>query len=161
MNHILSDDGMIDFDRYLAYLETVREKLPDHVFSFASDSRHFDLESRTSLHDAWLESAVVKEMPSSNEGNRKVDIVLTLLGPFHDRLIQLRYSDVERYSLAALTSQQDLGNRPSGHGDLYTHEIRLGEKGQLVHELLFVNDATIFIEFSGFSHSNLPVDRVP
>jgi hypothetical protein len=38
------------------------------------------------------------------------------------------------------------------HGDLLTHEIRLGTQGFFVHEILFERGSNLLIEFSGFSH---------
>lgn len=46
--------GSINFDRYFSYIESIRGKLPSHVFAFASQAKYYDLESPTSLHDAWL-----------------------------------------------------------------------------------------------------------
>jgi hypothetical protein len=61
MQYILNDkvEG-IDYSRYLEYLHTIRHDLPRHIYDFASDPRHFDLSSTSSLHDAWLESLSVR-----------------------------------------------------------------------------------------------------
>jgi hypothetical protein len=160
MQYILNDqvEG-IDYSRYLEYLRTVRRDLPDHIYNFASDGRHFDLSSTSSLHDAWLESLTVREVVSGsrNEG-RKLEVKLSLLGPYHDRTINLTYSGVERYSF-------DLPARPdeprygyTAHGDLLTHEIRLGAHGLFVHELLFERGSTLLVEFSEFAHLEVLLD---
>jgi hypothetical protein len=47
----------------------------------------------------------------------------------------------------------------AAHGDLFTHEIRLGHEGLLVHELLFERDATFLIECSDIRHSEEPIKR--
>src|SRR4051812_41651335 len=100
MKHILGKQpGEIDFGRYLAYVESIRERLQPDIYAFASDSRYFDLTSHTSLHDAWLESLSVQEVASGvRHEMRRVEISLCLLGPFHDRRIHLHYTGVSRYS---------------------------------------------------------------
>jgi len=92
MDHILnSETEGIDFTRYSAYVESIRHKLPPHVYSFASDSRYFDLTSHSSLHDAWLETFAVQEVASGERREiRRLEIAISLLGPFHDRRIHLR-----------------------------------------------------------------------
>lgn len=60
MQYILNDQSEgIDFGRYLAYWESVRDRLPAHIYAFASNSDHFKLRSRNSLHDARLEDSAV------------------------------------------------------------------------------------------------------
>ena len=62
MEHILhSGTDAIDFTRYSSYIDSIRHKLPAHVYAFASNARYFDLTSRSSLHDAWLEGFSVRE----------------------------------------------------------------------------------------------------
>ncbi|MDB6028954.1 MAG: hypothetical protein JWM68_5177 [Verrucomicrobiales bacterium] len=139
----------IDFERYAAYLDSIRNRLPAHVGAFASDSRHFDLSSHSSLHDAWLESLTVSEAATGQRSEiRRLEIHLCLLGPFHDRRIHLRYSGVTRYrfDLSAQEGEQ------VAQGDLFTHEIRVNDAGALIHEILFQN-ATLLIECRDMRHS--------
>ena len=153
MKHIISDDGGIDYDRYTRYLGTVQGHMPEHVFAFASDSRHFDLDSPTSLHDAWLESLSICES-ATGEGRspRTTRIDIVLLGPQHDREILLRYENVARYRLS-LENDGDRRFGPPSHGDLYTHEVRIEEDGMLVHELLFVDGGSMSITCRDLGHS--------
>jgi hypothetical protein len=155
MEYILNDNSReIDYSRYRAYVESIRERLPPHVFAFASDIRYFDLQSHSSLHDSWLESLTVREAASRERQEiRRMEIAVALLGPFHDLRIHLHYTGVTRYSLIAPPryghSRYDL----AAHGDLFTHEIRLGHEGLLVHEVLFERDATFLIECSDIRHA--------
>src|SRR5690606_7191039 len=99
MRYILNNktDG-IDFGRYAAYLESVQGLMPPHVYKFASDSKHFDLSSRNSLHDAWLEEVSVRELATGDRHEvRRAEIEMRLLGPFHDRRIHLLYEGVVSY----------------------------------------------------------------
>ena len=156
MQYILTERG-IDFDAYLAYVETVRDRLPSHVAAFAADPRRFALSDRESLHDSWLESVIISEPATGMRGERRrAEIVLRLLGAFHDRVHVLKYTGVRsyRFSAAAVTA---------GHGDLYTHEVRLAPtQATLEHELLFVNRASeeksrLLIECTSFSYESCPV----
>jgi hypothetical protein len=144
MEHIVnSETEGIDFGRYSAYIESIRDKLPPHVYSFASDPRYFDLSSHSSLHDAWLESVCVREVARGERHQiRRMEISIALLGPFHDRRIHLHYRGVTRYSLGAPPRYGEPRYEHTAHGDLFTHEIRLGHNGLLIHELLFERDAT-------------------
>jgi len=79
MEYILNNrPGEIDYSPYLAYVESIREQLPPHVYAFASDIRYFDLESHSSLHDSWLESFTVREVATGG-GRRSVGWRLPLL----------------------------------------------------------------------------------
>jgi hypothetical protein len=154
MEYILNNKpGEINYWPYHAYVESIREQLPPHVYAFASDIRHFDLASHSSLHDAWLESFTVRETASGERQEiRQMEIVMALLGPFHDLRIHLNYTGVTRYSLAVPPRYGDSRYANTAHGDLFTHEVRLGHEGLLVHELLFERDATFLIECSDIRH---------
>ena len=155
MEHILnSETEGIDFVRYRAYVETIRTKLPAHVYAIASDPCYFDLQSHSSFHDAWLESVTVCEAASGERNEiRRLEVRLSLLGPFHDRRIHLHYTGVTRYSFDAPGRYGDPRYERTAHGDLITHEIRLGHPGLLIHELLFERGATLLIECSDIRHS--------
>jgi hypothetical protein len=154
MKYIHTNPGNIDFDKYLVYLETIRDQLPEHIFAFASSRCYFDLESRSSLHDAWMETLTVRESASGkHEENRKLEIHLCLLGPYHDRRIHLRYTGVAQYSFITPSQYENPRYQHTAHGDLFTHEITLGREGLVVHELLFERDATLLIECSNLEHT--------
>ena len=155
MEYILNNKpGEIDYLPYRAYVESIREQLPPHVYAFASDIRYFDLESHSSLHDSWLESFTVREVATGERQEiRRMEIAIALLGPFHDLWIHLHYAGVTRYSFAAPPRYGHSRYDHTAHGDLFTHEVRLGHKGLLVHELLFERDATFLIECSDIRHS--------
>ena len=157
MEHIVNAaTAGIDFDftRYSAYVASIRHKLPPHVYSFASDGRYFDLSSHSSLHDAWLETLTVREAASGDRHQvRRMEVALCLLGPFHDRRIHLYYTGVTRYTFTAPPRYREPRYEHTAHGDLLTHEIRLGNDDLLIHEFLFERDATLLIECSDIRHS--------
>jgi hypothetical protein len=150
-------EGAIYFDRYASYLDSIRDQLPAHVYDFASNSNHFDLTSHSSLHDAWLESlCVVEPATGSRSEVRAIEIRLRLLGPFHDRYINLVYTGVSKYGLNAPSRPGEPRFTHTAHGNLLTHEVRF-ENGALVHELLFERDAAFLIECSDIRHSEEPI----
>jgi hypothetical protein len=154
MEYIYKKPGEIDWFEYEKYLHSIRAKLPEHIYAFASNINHFNLESHSSLHDAWLESMVVNEVATGERNEiRKLEVKLTLLGPFHDRRIHLHYTGVAQYSFNAPPKHGPSRYQYIAHGDLFTHEIRLGHEGLFIHELLFERDAIFLIECSDIRHS--------
>ncbi len=149
MQYIKPKPGQIDYQRYRTYLQSIREKLPEHVFLFAANPQHFDLSSHSSLHDSWLEQLTVRENAKAVRNEiRNLEIDILLVGPFHDRQIHLHYADVKQYSCSMPPN-----DRCATHGDLFTHEIRLSEAGLIVHELEFVQGAVLIIECADIIHS--------
>jgi len=155
MDYILSERG-IDFEAYGAYLATILDRLPPHVAAFAADARHFALDAPETLHDAWLVELSVRESAAGmRQERRATEVDVRFLGPFHDREHLLRYSGVRRYEVVA-------AGVAGGHGDLYTHEVRLASDGVgLIHEYLFRAspagaDSRVLIECANFTHEVLP-----
>jgi hypothetical protein len=155
MKYILNSEKKgIDFGRYSAYVESIRNKLPAHIYAFASNPCHFNLDSHSSLHDAWLETLTVREAASGERNHiRRLEIHLCLLGPYHDRRIHLKYAEVAQYSFFTPPRYGEPRYEHTAHGDLLTHEIRFGHNDLLIHELLFERDATLLIECSDITHS--------
>ena len=83
---------------------------------------------------------------------RGLEIDLCLLGPYHDRRIHLHYVGVRQYSFVTPPHGKSIA-----HGDLFAHEVRLGETGLVVHELGFANGAKFIIECFDFKHSEEPI----
>jgi hypothetical protein len=69
-------------------------------------------------------------------------------GQEDDRHIRLIYSGVVRYEIRG--KRERLGWHDSFHGDIYTHEVRVGDTGGVVHEILFRSDSTIEVECVDF-----------
>lgn len=139
-------EDSIEFGRYLDAPSTYSHRLPEAARQFAGDVERFALNHPKSLHDAWVESLVVKESHARDEADSGVSLELVLLGQKHDRRIRLIYRRVERYEIRADKG----GHRDTLHGDLYTHEVRLSEAGRVVHELLFVTGARLEVECAEF-----------
>ena len=161
MEHILNSevDG-IDFDRYRAYVESIKSRLPAHVYAFASNPSYFNLDSHSSLHDAWLEKLKVREIATGERDQvRQLEIHLCLFGPYHDRWIHLNYVGVAQYSFVTPPKYVEPRYKHTAHGDLLTHEIRLGQNGLFIHELLFERGSTLLIECADIRHSEEIISR--
>jgi hypothetical protein len=75
-------------------------------------------------------------------------VELVFAGQDGDRHIRLSYRGVARYEIHG--KRVRLGWHDSFHGDIYTHEVRVGDAGRAVHEILFASDSTIEIECVDF-----------
>ncbi len=138
---------------YCAYLESVKGRLPPSVYEFATASWHYDFGDHRAPHDGWLESLVISE-PASGERKeiRSIEMVARLFAAYHDGYIELKYFGVESYSLVS-------GARGGwGHGDWLYDEIRLSERGRVLHEVEWSNEGLWLIECSDVAYQWLPLE---
>lgn len=114
---------------YCAYLASIKDVLPEGAYDFATASWHYNFEDHRSPHDSWLETLLIRE-PSTGERRqyRSVEIMLQLLGAYHDGFIEIKYLDVQRYSLIKISDG-------SGHRDWLYDEVRLSEQRNVLHEI--------------------------
>lgn len=131
-----------DFHEYVEYLETVRDKFPNTLFDFVSDSQRHNLEEK-SLHDSWVDEIKVNESRERDAAKRwqtEVHITIVLLGPYHDRNFELKFKNVRYY---------EFGMRSKSHTDLITYEIypeNLHDEDYLVFNAEFADDSMILIK---------------
>ena len=147
MKHIYEDEkGATNFDKYFAYIQNLKEKLPEAVYKYAATEEHYDLTSHSSLHDAWLEYCTFSE-PSSGARNeiRESKVECCFFGPFHDKKLILKYKKVSNYRVNAI-------NTSDGLGDLNVHEFSLNADNTISHELSFINGSVINITFKEFEY---------
>jgi hypothetical protein len=115
------------WDRYQNYLASISESLPVSARAFAVADWHYDFGDARSPHDGWVESVRVTEHSSGERRqNRWLDITIRMLGAYHDGYIELTYQRVHSYRL---------GSKGSSHGDWLYDEIRLSERGLVLHEI--------------------------
>src|SRR5947208_3002433 len=131
-----TDEGGYDLEEYLNYLEQIRESLPKDARSFALASWHYDMDDTRCPHDSWVESVILQEISQGSRNEiRRLEIVATFLGAFHDGYFEIAYKDVQSYSLAFQAhSRQKIG---VAHGDWMVDEILLVENGLVSHEIAF------------------------
>ena len=138
-----------DIERIQKNLQAIASHLPAGAKSFALSNWHYDPTHHQCPHDAWLDSLVVEELASGERQQiRKIRIILTLLGAYHDGRIQLSYEDVVRYSFE---------KPPSGnaHGDWLIDEVQLSPEGLAVHDIQF-EKGRLRIECRDFTYSWTP-----
>jgi hypothetical protein len=141
------------FERYYSYLKSVREDMPQNAYSFAIADWHYDHSDPRCPHDGWLETLIVKE-PSSGERSelREVEIRVELLGAFHDGLIELTYPGVRSYLLQGPRNLDRSAGLSEGHGDWMIDEVRLSDKGNVLHEVKFSGGSRWTIESEDIVH---------
>ena len=134
MAYVLSGDGRDTdvagtFRRYKEYLLSAKDIFPPSAFALATSDWYFDFSDHRCPHDAWLETVELRE-PSSGERHerRATAIKMRLLGAYHDGYIELHYPRVFSYRL-------DAANGEGGHGDWRYDELRVSERGTLIHEI--------------------------
>ncbi len=161
MKYIINNSmSEINYNSYLEYLVLNKDNFDPDVYNFASNFLYFDLSSPSSLHDSWLESLAVKEIRMKGGADSKIEVEIILLGAFHDRKIHMRYEEVAGYEFIFNDAVSDLSEIRSRHGDIFTHEIRLENKGY-EHEIAFSDGAKFSIVFSKFKHWEESLGSVP
>jgi hypothetical protein len=126
-------DVVAQFKRYRTYLSSVRSTFPPSAFALATSDWYFNFNDHRCPHDAWIESLEFRELGSSDrQEKRELSLKLTLLGAYHDGRIEIYYPRVYAYRL-------DNSNSFSGHGDWRYDELRLSERGNLLHEIEWAN----------------------
>lgn len=109
-----NEDGFKCFDRYFEYIKSIKDNNPIDLFRFVSDKNRYNLSSKHSLHDSWLDSLVIREKSTEGISHKQlIDIEIDLLGPHHDRKFRLIYKDVQGYRLdmaihSGITRRNDL-----------------------------------------------------
>ncbi len=99
-----------NFEKYKLYLKNMKHKYPKDIYDFLSDSKRHDL-GKESLHDSWIRKINIE----TRIGNKSADIILVLLGAYHDREFYLYFDEVKQYKINQ--SLQDISR------DLITFEI--------------------------------------
>jgi hypothetical protein len=148
-------DGQAGWDHtaYWAYLDSVRAKMPDPLYRFASNPANRDLTSSTSLHDAWLERFVISEVADPRTPkHRSLRMETSYLGPRHDVTIHITYGRVGAYDLRNPEGYRSPPSFETGHGDLLVHELRLGNEDSFEHELVFSRGSVFVVQFRDFEH---------
>ena len=140
MTFLFSEDGRDDdvlgaFRR--DYLESVRDFFPPSAYTLATSDWYFSPEDHRCPHDAWLELFYITE-PSSGQRHevRTLSLLVRLLGASHDGYIELLYPTVFAYRL-------NLDNGVFGHRDWRYDELRVSDKGRLIHEIEWCDSADI------------------
>jgi hypothetical protein len=134
MAFILAADGRDDdvaaaFQRYREYLQSMREVFPPSAFALATSEWYFDFRDRRCPHDACLDSLSLAESSRGERGKEpRLSLNVRLLGAYHDGYIELHYAQVFGYAFRLRCGDD-------GHRDWRYDELRVSERGYLVHEI--------------------------
>lgn len=141
------------FPAYRAYLAENEHRFPPGAYALATGGWWFDARDHRCPHDAWLESAVIRE-PSKGQRNevRKTRIRVRLLGARHDGHLELLYRRVFAYRM-------DVGGAGYGHGDWRYDEFRVTGEGRLIHEIEWSGLGTWLIEAQDIEYRWIPFPR--
>jgi hypothetical protein len=115
----------------------IAHELPAKAREFALADWHCNPEDHRCLHDSWIESIVVEEKSSGDPKQyRSVDILVFLLGAYHDRRLALKFRSVRQYSIDRFILDPT-GNRQElvGHGDVMEDAIELSDSGYITYSL--------------------------
>jgi hypothetical protein len=122
-------DPNLPFRRYAEYLRENRSRFPAAAYDLASSGLLLNATDPNCPHDGWLEWAKFEE-PSEGDRHeiRTLSFRVCLLGAYHDRYIELFYPRIFAYFMSNLQSAH-------GHYDWCYSEIRLSDKGNIIHEI--------------------------
>ncbi len=113
-----------DFSSYIEYLDSIKHKISQSIYDFASDIGRHNFDKR-SLHDSWLKNLKVE----TNFETRYSDINIVLLGAYHDREFYLNFKEVRQYKISQ--SLQDIDR------DLLAFEIKFEPNAYNENQLVF------------------------
>ncbi|MEM9444949.1 MAG: hypothetical protein AAGA18_06305 [Verrucomicrobiota bacterium] len=114
------------FEKYALYLKENERSFPKGAYELATSDWWFNFNNHRCPHDSWLEKFEIMEH-SQGERNeiRWSNIVITLLGAYHDSLLTIEYSAVCNYRLEC----------DSGHGDWLFDQFLCSDDGDVIHEI--------------------------
>jgi hypothetical protein len=133
MVFILSSDGRDDdaegaFRRYADYLQSVKADFPPSAFQLATSGWYFGFGGH-SPHDATLEAFEFAELPAPDAYRGSLLLLkVRLRAAYEEGQMELLYPEVFAYTLAA-------PDVVCGHFDWRYDELRLSERGHLIHEI--------------------------
>jgi hypothetical protein len=159
-----ADDALNDsevlaarFTAYRAYLIEIRRELPASAYEFAIADWHYDPQVPQCPHDGWVQTLMISELATGDrQQHRRIEISLKLLNAQHNGHIHLTYKDVKMYSLDT-SSEFKLPPLRVGHGDWLNDEIRLSERGLVVHEIEFSRGSRWLIEAEDITYEWTPI----
>jgi len=134
---------------YREQLETLRGRLPDHVFAFFD---HADIHDGELLHLDIRDGsrpAPLDQLPRPwiVPGDHPVRVDLAILDTYDRRVWGLRYSAIRRILVDFPSSKPLYYQDGDGFGDVACHELSDCGDGFLRHEILFATGATLLVEF--------------
>ena len=139
MTFLLTSDGrerdvVSAFRRYREYLEAQRDVFPPSAYTLATSDWYFDPQDHRCPHDAWLERCELIETSTGERSEKRtLSLRLRMLGAYHDGHIEIIYPRVFAYSFSLVDSLR-------GHCDWRFDELRISDRGNVIHEIEWADD---------------------
>jgi hypothetical protein len=127
--HLPEPEASRLWKQYERYLKENADRFPSGAYALATSDWYFGFSDHRAPHDSWLEAVTLSE-PAEGERSelRTLNLRVTLLGAYHDFILEFFYPKVFSYTLANPTAER-------GHFDWRYDEFRLNEHGHLIHEI--------------------------
>jgi hypothetical protein len=134
---------------YREQLETMRPRLPDHVFAFFDRADIYEgellhLDIRDGSRAAPLDQL---PRPWTIPGDHPVRVELAILDTYDRQAWTLRYTAIRRIVVDFPSDRPLFFNDGEGFGDVGCHELTDCGGGFFRHEILFASGATLLFEF--------------
>jgi len=136
---------------YEIHLKTIAAKLPEPTKAFVMAPWYGDPTHHDCPHDAWLMNLALDATASADK-DRRLDLTLTLLGAFHDRVLTFKYFNVTECNFKIKKHGKH------NTGDWLNDEFDIIDQGFVSHEILwqFGEPWKIVSEYVEFSAENRP-----
>ena len=122
-----SSDFCLGLSRYRKYLLSNKHRLPASAYEFAMAEWHYNFNDHRCPHDSWVNALSISESCSGVRSEvRRTQISIELLGAYHDGVVKINYQNVLDYTLSSYSKS---------HGDWLYDEVRVFDKGCVVHEI--------------------------
>lgn len=134
------------WERYSAYLESVRQALPDEVREFACAEWHYNPDDHRCLHDARVRSVAI----GFAEGGSGPSITAILKGR-NGASWRLHYVDARAYQFTVFEEPRWPPNVSGDPGDWLVDEVEMTAHGLPEHRVLFSNGGAWAVTCRTFS----------
>lgn len=153
--HIYKDSrGVTCFDRYFAYLSTLRDRMSHEMFQFATDPERYEPQGTRTLHDAWLvHFSTSADHTNPTQVARTLSVSLELSS--HDLELTIHYEGVQELSGSLVPRK-----RPVRPADLLVHEFSMQPNRLLRHVVEFDQDVWYETVFATFSYNERGIRRL-
>lgn len=156
-SHILEKRRKQNWQAYQNRLQKIKKSMSPTVQEYAFAEWHYDISDQKCPHDAWLEYITIRETASGERSEiRAQEILIRLLGAYHDGYIEFHYKNVYSYCLDQPLRREIWQAGKRGHGDWMIDEIDLSRNGFILHEIEWADESHWYIECQDFEFKWIP-----
>ena len=137
----------------LAALKVCKDKIDPKTYDYITDEKFYNPSCHESLHDAWLIklNIMAENISDLLNGNfYPPKVILSLLGAYHDIIININYNEVRNYSLSGDNNLSDIiSHKFLFNNNFIVHEVHFAQ-GKMLFEF-----KTIEIDIQKISNNTL------